>query len=422
MKRLLNAALAGCVLLGAARAQDAVTAATPGVLTSEEAVARAIDGDPGIRAAAESVRAAEATAAQAGLRPNPSIDLQLEDFGGSGPFSGVDAAQATYSLAQKVELGGDRRARSRLADQETEISRVRAELSELDLKEAVEIAFTEAQAARAFADLASARLKIAREFSAVVDRRVNAARDPLAARARVRAQLAEAEIEAGAAEGRARSAVDRLASFWGGSADFRVETATLEHTAPRPAVQAAPTDLALSAAEQGSAEARFAIERARRVPDPEFRAGFRQLRETDGSAFIVGVSVPLPIWNRNSGALAAARADQARAGHEAEARARALDREIAHYAAEADRARLQAETYAAKVIPHSEEALRRSLDGYVQGGLSYLEVLDAQSALADARERRVTALLAFHRAEARLVRRGAAATAAAAPIIEENDQ
>ncbi|MFZ5619303.1 MAG: TolC family protein [Pseudomonadota bacterium] len=417
MKRLLSAALAGCALIGAAHAQSGIGAA---LLTREEAIARALDDDPGIRAAAESVRAAEATAAQAGLRPNPSVDLQLEDFGGSGPFSGVDAAQATYSLAQKVELGGDRRARRRLADKETEISRVRADLSALDLKEAVEIAFAEAQAARAFADLASARLKIAREFSAAVDRRVSAARDPLAAKARVSAQLAEAEIEAGAAEGRARSAVERLASFWGGSADFNVETATLEQTAARPARQASPPDLALAAAEQGSAEARLDIERARRVPDPEFRAGFRQLQETDGSAFIVGVSVPLPIWNRNSGALAAARADQARAGYEAEARARALDREIAYYAAEADRARLQAETYAAKVIPHSEEALQQSFDGYSQGGLSYLEVLEAQSALADARERRVGALLTLRRAEARLARRGAAA--AGASTTEENDQ
>lgn len=416
MKRLLSAALVGCALIGAAHAQSGIGAA---LLTREEAIARALDGDPGIRAAAESVRAAEATAAQSGLRPNPTIDLQLEDFGGSGPFSGVDAAQATYSLAQKVELGGDRRARRRLADKETEISRVRADLSELDLKEAVEIAFTEAQAARVFADLASARLKIAREFSAAVDRRVSAARDPLAAKARVSAQLAEAEIEAGAAEGLARSAVERLASFWGGSGDFSVETATLEQTAPRAAVQASPPDLALAAAEQDSAEARLAVERARRVPDPEIRAGFRQLQETDGSAFVVGVSVPLPIWNRNSGAIAAARADHARAGYETQARTRALDREIAYYAAEADRARIQAETYAAKVIPHSEEALRRSLDGYAQGGFSYLEVLDAQSALADARARRVAALLAFHRAQVRLARRGAAAGAS---TNEENDQ
>lgn len=418
MKRLLSAALSGCALMGAAIAQDAASGATAGLLTRDEAIARAFDGDPGLRAAAENLRAAQASAAQAGLRPNPTLDLQLEDFGGSGPFSAVDRAQATYSLAQQVELGGDRRARARFADGENEIARIGADLSARDLKEAVEIAFAEAQAATLFADLARDRLKIARDFAAAVDRRVIAARDPLAAKARVRAQLAEAEIGAGAAESAARAAGGRLASFWAGGA-VSVETATLERMAPRAAASSSSPDLALAAAKEASAEARVSIERARRVPDPEFRAGFRQLQEADASAFIVGVSVPLPVWNRNAGAIAAARADRNRAGFEAQARARALAREVAYYAAEADRARLEAETYAAKVIPHGEEALRRSLDGYAQGGLSYLEVLDAQSALAGARERRVAALLDFHRAEARLARRGAGANAIS---LQESDQ
>lgn len=422
MKRLLSAALGGCALIGAAvaqdtGAQDAVNAKNANLLTREKAIARALDGDPGLRAAAEIVRGAEATAAQAGLRPNPTIDLQLEDFGGSGPLGGVDRAQATNSLAQQVELGGDRRARRRFAEKETEIARIGVDLSERDLREAVEIAFAEAQAATVFADLARARLIIARDFAVAVERRVSAARDPLAAKARVRAQLAETEVEV-VAEAAARSAAGRLASFWGGG-DVSVETATLERLPARRSASSPSPDLALAAAKEASAEARIGIERARRVPDPEFRAGFRQLQEADASAFIVGVSVPLPIWNRNSGAIAAARADRNRAGHEAQARARALAREITYYAAEADRARLQAETYGAKVIPHSGEALRRSLDGYAQGGLSFLEVLGAQSALAGARERRIAALLDFHRAEARLARRGAGANAIP---VEESDQ
>ncbi len=410
MKRLLGAALFGFVIASAALAQpEEILHAETHILTREEAVSRALGDDPGIAAVAQGIRAAKASARQAGLRPNPTLDLQLEDFGGTGPFGGVGQSQATYSLNQQFELGGDRRARRALADRETDAARIKAGLGALDLREAVEVAFVEAQAAKAFADVARSRLAVAKDFSVAVERRVRAARDPQAARSRIAARLAETEIEVATAEARVNAAQASLASYWGGISDFTVETQTfftpLSHAAAGTKSPELAPDLALSEAVRDSAAARVEIERAKRVPDPTIRAGFRQLRQTNDSAFIVGVSVPLPIWNRNSGALAAARADKSRAEFEVEARARVLAREVAFLSSQAASARTEIEAYSARVIPSSEKALAQSLRAYRQGGLSYLEVLDAQSSLTEARLRQISALLSYHRAEAKLARR-----------------
>ena len=403
MRILYCAALFGLAAAGAAEAQPG--AQGQNLLTRGDAIERALESDPGLAAAGEGVRAAEALARQARLRPNPSLDVQLEDFGGSGPVSGFDGAQATYSLSQEIELGGDRRARASFADRETGAARIRAGLSELDLREAVELAFVEAQAAEALVSVAQSWLDVATDFSAAVDRRVRAARDPEAARSRVSARLAETEIEVETTKARAQAAKAALASYWGGASDYSIETATFFNPAPRSASNNASPDIALAEAERDSATARIEIERAKRVPDPNVRAGFRQLMEVDESAFVVGVSVPLPIWNRNSGAIAAARADARRADYAVAARERELARDIAYLSSQSEAARAQIKAYAERIIPASEQALNQSLGAYRQGGLSYIEVLDAQTSLTEAKMRQISALLTYHRAEAKLARR-----------------
>ena len=398
MRLILSAILAGIVLNAGA------PALAEEIMTRAEAVRRALGDDPGVAAARESAHAADASVAQAGARANPTLDLQLEDFGGTDAFGGVEGAQATYTLEQEFSLGGDRRARRRAAEGNAAAAFIRAGLTRADLQEAVETAFVEAQAAQALARIATARVATARELSAAVTRRVAAARDPAAARSRVAAQLAEAEAAEAAAIARATAAKAMLASYWGAAAIFEIDTQSFETTALRGAVDATALDIALAEAERARAAALVDVERAKRAPDPSVRAGFRQLRETDSAAFVVGVSVPLPIWNRNSGAIAAARAEASRAGYEVKARERALARDIAFLTSQAAAARGEIEAYATRIIPDTERAQRETRSAYAQGGLSYIELLEAEAALAMARERQVAARLIFHKSEIRLAR------------------
>jgi cobalt-zinc-cadmium efflux system outer membrane protein len=380
-------------------------------LSRAEAVRRALGDDPGIAAAREGAAAAKASARQAGVRANPTLDLQLEDFGGTDAFSGTGGAQATYTLSQEFSLGGDRRARRRAAEGNAAAAYIRAGLSRADLQEAVETAFVEAQAAETLARIATTRVATAKALSASVDRRVAAARDPAAAGSRVAAQLAEAEAAEAGAITRANAAKAVLASYWGGASALLIDSQSFETAVLRGAADTASPDIALAEAERARAAALVDVERAKQAPDPSVRAGFRQLRETDSSAFVVGVSVPLPIWNRNSGGVAAARADALRADYEVKARERAIARETAWLASQAEAALGEIVAYATRIIPSTERAQREALSAYAQGGLSYIEVLDAEAARSLARERQVAALLMFHKSEIRLARLNGAMSA-----------
>src|SRR5262249_22524957 len=143
------------------------------------------------------------------------------------------------------------------------------------------------------------------------------------------------------------------------------------------------------------------------VPDITARAGVRGFAESDDLALVGGVSMPLPVRDRNRGAIAAARADvqgaearlaQARLDANREAR----DARTLIEAADARLAALQGPG-----LTQAEEAVRLARLGYAAGKFSLLDVLDAESALnaaraslIDARRDRERALAALLRSQA----------------------
>jgi cobalt-zinc-cadmium efflux system outer membrane protein len=79
-----------------------------GALSLEEVLRAALLRNPALSSTAFEVRAAEARTLQASLLPNPELELELEDFGGTGEVRGVRASESTLQLSQLVELGGKR--------------------------------------------------------------------------------------------------------------------------------------------------------------------------------------------------------------------------------------------------------------------------------------------------------------------------
>jgi cobalt-zinc-cadmium efflux system outer membrane protein len=276
----------------------------------------------------------------------------------------------------------------------------------LDLLHEVELAFIDAQAAEATLAIANERLSFARNVSSAVSRRVSAARDPLLASARAEAGVAGSEVEVERASLMASAARSKLASYWSGTSDFKLDHSSFERVDLLPARpnQDSSPDISLLETKRDRAKSGISLETAHAIPDPRLSTGFRQFEDTKDTAWVVGLSVPLPLWDRNSGAIARARAEYASASYEVEAGRRALARQEVALIAERDAAKAEIEALQSRVIPRSEEALSSAREGYASGGLSYLDVLDAQRSLSDAQLRRLSVLTAFHRAQARLAR------------------
>ena len=130
----------------------------------------------------------------------------------------------------------------------------------------------------------------------------------------------------------------------------------------------------------------------------------KRFEESDDQAFVVGVSVPLPFWNRNQGNIAAAQA-RARAATAREAVALADYRQaVAQARADYLSAEAKAQTLADESLPQAEEALRLAEIGYRNGRFPLIEVLAAAEARDDIRRALIDAREMQGRAAARLIR------------------
>jgi len=378
-------------------------------LTMQSAIERALQSDPGVSAAGAGVDAAQGGLRQARVRPNPTLDAEVENFNGRGDLRGFSGAETTFSLSQEVELGGRRGARIRLADRKLHGAELDRILRGLDLARDVQTAYYDALAAQELVTIAEERLATAQALSVSVARRVAAARDPLMAGARAEAGLSEARIALTRAQAEAATARARLASYFGGDDGFSLIAADFALPQARDhehdALGDASPDIARLAAERDRSGAALSVERSLSWQNPTLSLGYRRFEDRDGEgALVAGVSIPLGVFDRNQGSVARARAEQRRAELELEAGRRTLSREYAalERAIATDAAAVQSTEE--DVIPQAERALSLAQDGYNRGAFSYLDVLDAQRALSDARQARVEALRSFHNNEAALDR------------------
>jgi cobalt-zinc-cadmium efflux system outer membrane protein len=395
--------LAVALMAGVAAAQEADVP----VLRLEDAFARALADAPALQALEQARRAAEAGVRQADRAVNPTIEIGAENLAGGNRYQGIDRAETTLAFSQTLEMGGDREARTGLARTGVRASQAESALKRQDLMFAVETVYIAAQLSAANLAVANDRLAVAKEIVATVDRRVQAARDPLMAASRSQALLADAEIAVTSAQLSAEAARRQLASYWGGDTAFSVDLSGFDRVGPSagpPVGAIASPEIARAQVEEARASAVIAAERAKARPDPTVSAGMRYFHEFDEIALVVGVTIPLTWWDNNTGAVDRAEAERSKLRLETEALRRSIGRVAASAASQINIARTEVEAIEAQLLPVAHQALERAREGYAAGAFSYLDVLDAQRVLVDARLQRNSALGSYHRARAALAR------------------
>ncbi|MBE0595660.1 MAG: TolC family protein [Desulfuromonadales bacterium] len=402
---------------GAASARAEVTnAASPheeisGALTLHESLSLAVLHNPELAIYSQEIRAREAEALQAGLRRNPLLSFEAENVFGSGPFSGTDAAESTLSISQTLELGKKRSLRRHLAEAETNIAQNEFALAKTDLLARTTDAFIAVLEAQERLRLAEEMGDLAKRVLGTVEERVAAGRGAETEAIRPRIQLREQQVARDKARGHLVATRGALAALMGREgADSGPVIGDLSRLSPLPDQAELERRLTESPqfvrriAESERRRRAVHLEEARRIPDLDLGIGARYLRESDDTALVLGVSVPLPLFDRNQGAIAAARSRQTQAC--ADERSALLQAKAALVAGwqEINSARAEAEALRDDIIPASRQAMESAEYGYRAGKFGILDVLDAQRTLVEAQESYLDALTAFHRAASQLER------------------
>ncbi|MDP3405796.1 MAG: TolC family protein [Brevundimonas sp.] len=393
----------GCAVVAMATAVTGPAWADPS--PSFEALLERIGLTPTTVEADALLDAAEARVRQARVRPNPELGLEAENAFGSGPFSGYDNAETTLSLTQDLELWGRRGARVEVARAEAGTAGLRRDLATVEAGARLALVYAEAEAAQRRFLLAEEALSVTIADTRAALILVEEGREPMlrgiqgeseAAAARATLDEAEAERDAAFARLTAVAMLPTPVTSIDASLIDRVPAAAGVTPGATPQVRVAE-------AERAAAESRIEVERIRARPDVRASVGVRRYETEDATALTFGLSLPLPLFDRNRGNIEAAQADF-----------RAADARLmgARQEAEADRnaaeARLRASvsrvTATDAGVTAAEEAYRLSRIGFEAGRISQLELRSSRTALIAARNAAVDARLARVRAEIDLAR------------------
>lgn len=383
----------------------AATAIEPGAsLTLQQALALALMQNPELEAFSHELRASEARALQAGLPPNPELELEIESFDRDG--AGYNSSEPSLLLSQVIELGGKRSKRARVAQALGKVAGLAYERKRLEVFTLTANRFIEVIAAERRFELTQALLALAEQTSRSVDERVNAGKESPVLKTKTSAEMEMARLDVVDAEIALIVARTALAALWGSEhSEFQIAASNFDsvrETLPpldglRTQLVANP-ELAEQQAEVQAHQAALQAAQAGRIPDLTFAAGVQRYEEDRTHALIFGIGVPLPLFDRNQGHIAAARHELAGAMAEERSVSIDLSSRLTSTYLRLSAAHRRALALRLTIVPGLQEAYTATHSGYKEGKYDLLYVLDTQRTLFAAKRDMVDALVEYHTA------------------------
>jgi len=380
-------------------------------LTLSQVLTMTLQRNPQLRAGMLEIRAREAAALQAAAWPNPELEVETENFAGSGSWGGFKASETTVSVRQRIELGGKRGKRVRLAELDVEQATREYEWQKLDIVARVIIAFYDVLIAQKKVALNREMLTLAESFKDHIEKRVRAGRLSPAELLRATVDVTEAQVVLQRSRKRLQVVRKKLAAFWDAREPrFAKVDGDLERFVPLPEfellrkyLQDNPALLRFKTAQKKQQIVR-ALVRAGRIPDPLVRVGWRRFHESGDRAIVAGISLLLPVLNRTR-----------EAEKEVLLRSAKITRDEKTYRLELENAlfdlyrQLQAAFGAVQalkgtIIPQAQQAFTIIDVGYRQGKFGFLDVLEARRTLFVSRDAYLQKLNAYQKLKAQIER------------------
>lgn len=386
------------------------TGPLPARLTLSQALDEAEARSPALAAARAEVDAARGRLRQARFRFNPVLNVEVENFAGTGPYSGFNGTETTVSVNQRLDIGGRRKARMTLAEAELAAQEYRFAITRADLGQQVRNLFALGVSARDNLALARDNEERARELTRIARELVDAGKEPPLRGLRAEAALAQATAALRAAEADEVTARRSLAALFGVDIPPAELVGSDMLPPPRSVDAMATLDVRLAEAERVIAEAQLRQARAEGRLDPSVGVGMRQLRETGDRALVASLSIPLPVFDRNQGNVAAARSGTQAAEARRNSTLANTQAEIANARSALAAAEARVTALEGSGISQAREALRLAQLSYRAGKSSLIELLDAQQAYASTQAELIAARRARAEAQATLARQAAAAS------------
>lgn len=360
-------------------------------LTLALCIETALAQHPDLALVAAQADVARGQQVQAGLYPNPTIGYESDDI--NSPFGG--AGKQGGSITQTIVTAGKLGLSSSVAARGVEVANLKAQARFFDLVARVRSVFYDNLTAQQEVETAREVLRIAQDglSSAEKLQKAGIVGQPDVLRAQV--ELEQSKVKVIVAEQHVQTNWRLLANVLG-QKDLQMQplVGSLQEGIPdydfqqiRQTMYDVSSDL--EAARTSVAQAEVAVQRAEAEVTPDLQLQVRPFySQPDGrTELAVGISAPLPWFNRNQGNIMAARANVAAA----QATLRQLELQLSERLTLAferySNARQQVQAYSLKILPAAQESLRLILVAYNSGDQrnDFTAVLQAQQSLAQAK-------------------------------------
>jgi len=381
------------------------------ILTLDKAVLIALANNPELATYNLEIKALESSALQEGLSPNPEFGIEAENIFGSGDFNGFKSSETTLLLSQDILLAGKLSKQRKVAVLQSDIAGWEYERKRLDLITKVRLVFVQAITLQRDIELTKELLKISNEFLSNINKRIAAGKVSPAEASRAKVIVSALDISLKNSELSYRSTKQQLKALLGtDKITFKELAGELKIVDVLPDSELLQLKLSQSPelAKYDKIferqEAVIELEDARSVPDLNIAVGWRWLSEPSISSFVLGASVPLPISDRNQGAIQEAiiRFDQKKSELLSDKNNLISDFNTIYND-------LISLSEALKIlnnesIPNAQNAFEIIQDGNLVGRFTILDVLDSQRTLFELQSEYLRTLANYSIQKARLER------------------
>ena len=376
--------------------EAAIVAAAPPV-TLVKAIQFALESNPELSAARREVEAMEGARIQAGVFQNPTLSVEVEDLR-------RENRTTTVLLNQPFELGGKRVARIEAAERAIDVARVQLEAKQADIRANVTAAFFATLIAQERVRLAQASLDLATTGSQTAGKRVTAGKVSPVEETTAKIAEANVRLELVQARGELQTSLQLLRALTTRATGIEVvdgNALSLPQPLPPETIEDRLTNS--PAMRQARLEVRrfgslSDLERAKRLPDITVGAGTKRDQEVGRNQAVILVSVPLPIFDTNRGNIVEALRRQDKAEDDARALELRLRVEVGSARQRFLTASSEVTALQKEILPGAQSAFDAATKGFELGKFSYLDALDAQRTLLQARSQYLRSLADAHRA------------------------
>ena len=384
-------------------------ATTPGSLSLSEACALAVQHNPSLNGFPMDQRAADARILKATRLPNPELGIDAEDFFGSGGTSGTQSAVFNAQITQLFERGGKREARTDAARSERIVLEARYAQRRLEIIQDTSKRYIDAVAARENVAFLQASVDRSRETQKLVNSLADAGRVTVSSTQQAKVAVQELELEISSATKQLDRALQALSAQWGDtSSSFSLKSGLGNPPpalTPKASFQAGLDDhpsLALAHAEANQARSNLRLARANRFGDIGITGGLRQDNSSDEVSGLVGLSIPIPIHDRNEDTVNEMSALAEKAEAEKQAARQILESEFALAWIDLTAAHQIARKIEAELLPSASELFKSAEESFRAGKITSLEYLAAQQQFHSIRGKWLAARHEFQLSAARV--------------------